>query len=134
MGLYELLYYLVGIGLIILHYVIAKNLNTNHRKKFLNHQDYVWGYMQGVGAMIFGTVYGLFYLYLLISLSVELLTIVIVFALFSITVILGFLICKKSKQAIIWATVFSLNPVIWIINFFYIKNRRGDFFEQEKQI
>tara|TARA_B110000881_G_scaffold195098_1_gene189569 strand:- start:585 stop:989 length:405 start_codon:yes stop_codon:yes gene_type:complete len=134
MGLYELLYYLVGIGLIILNYFIAKNLNTNHRKKFLNHQDYVWGYMQGVGAMIFGTVYGLFYLYLLISLSVELLTIVIVFALFSITVILGYLICKKSKQAIIWATVFSLNPVIWIINFFYIKNRRGDFFEQEKQI
>ena len=134
MGLYELLYYLVGIGLIILNYFIAKNLNTNHRKKFLNHQDYVWGYFQGVGAMIFGTLYGLFYLYLLISLSVELLTIVIVFALFSITVILGYLVCKKSKQAIIWATVFSLNPVLWIINFFYIKNRRGDFFEQEKQI
>ena len=134
MGLYELLYYLVGIGLIILNYFIAKNLNTNHRKKFLNHQDYVWGYFQGVGAMIFGTLYGLFYLYLLISLSAELLTIVIVSSLSSITVILGYLVCKKSKQAIIWATVFSLNPVLWIINFFYIKNRRGDFFEQEKQI
>ena len=134
MGIYELLYYLVGIGLIILNYFIAKNLNTNHRKKFLNHQDYVWGYFQGVGAMIFGTLYGLFYLYLLISLSAELLTIVIVSSLSSITVILGYLVCKKSKQAIIWATVFSLNPVLWIINFFYIKNRRGDFFEQEKQI
>jgi len=134
MGIYELLYYLVGIGLIILIYFIAKNLNTNHRKKFLNHQDYVWGYFQGVGAMIFGTLYGLFYLYLLISLSAELLTIVIVSSLSSITVILGYLVCKKSKQAIIWATVFSLNPVLWIINFFYIKNRRGDFFEQEKQI
>tara|TARA_B100000795_G_scaffold49422_1_gene32456 strand:+ start:195 stop:599 length:405 start_codon:yes stop_codon:yes gene_type:complete len=134
MGIYELLYYLVVIGLIILIYFIAKNLNTNHRKKFLNHQDYVWGYFQGVGAMIFGTLYGLFYLYLLISLSAELLTIVIVSSLSSITVILGYLVCKKSKQAIIWATVFSLNPVLWIINFFYIKNRRGDFFEQEKQI
>jgi hypothetical protein len=33
------------------------------------------------------------------------------------------LIIKRSKVALILFTVISINPVIWIINFIYIKNR-----------
>ena len=98
MGTYELLIWVVIIGLSILNYFIAKKLNTDHKTRYPDHQDYVWGYFQGVSAIIFGTLYGLFYLYLLISLSAELLTIVIVSALFSITVILGYLVCKKASM------------------------------------
>ena len=133
-SLMELLILAVIIGLIVLIYFIAKKLNTNHKTQYPDHQDYKWGYFMGVGAMVFGTLYGLIYFFILISVSVGLQEIVILLASFIIPVILGYYICKKSKQAIIWGTIISLNPIIWIINYFYIKNRRGEFFEKEKEI
>ena len=133
-SLMELLMWGVIIGLTILNYFIAKKLNTNHKTLYPDHQDYKWGYFMGVGAMVFGTLYGLIYFFILISVSVGLQEIVILLASFIIPVILGYYICKKSKQAIIWGTIISLNPIIWIINYFYIKNRRGEFFEKEKEI
>ena len=134
MGLYELLIYLVGIGLLILNYFIAKKLNTNHKTRYPDHQDYKWGYFMGVGSMVYGTLYSLFYFFIFISVSVGLQDIIILLAILLIPVTLGYFVCKKSKQAMIWVTILSLNPIIWIINYFYIKNRQGDFFEQEKQI
>ena len=134
MGLYELLIYLVGIGLLILNYFIAKKLNTNHKTRYPDHQDYKWGYFMGVGSMVYGTLYSLFYFFIFISVSVGLQDIIILLAIFLIPVTLGYFVCKKSKQAMIWVTILSLNPIIWIINYFYIKNRRGEFFEKEKEI
>ena len=134
MGPFELIILAVMIGLIVLIYFIAKKLNTNHKTQYPDHQDYKWGYFMGVGAMVFGTLYGLIYFFILISVSVGLQEIVILLASFIIPVILGYYICKKSKQAIIWGTIISLNPIIWIINYFYIKNRRGEFFKKEKGI
>ena len=134
MGLFELIIWGVIIGITILNYFIAKKLNTNHKTRYPDHQDYKWGYFMGVGSMVYGTLYSLFYFFIFISVSVGLQDIVILLAIFLIPVILGYFVCKKSKQAIIWGTIFSINPVIWIINFFYIKNRRGEFFEKEKEI
>ena len=132
MGPFELIIWGVIIGITILNYFIAKKLNTNHKTRYPDHQDYKWGYFMGVGSMVFGTLYALFYLFIFILVSFELLDIVIFSAIFLIPVILGYFVCKKSKQAIIWGTILSINPIIWIINYFYIKNRRGEFFEKEK--
>ena len=118
MGPFELIIWGVIIGITILNYFIAKKLNTNHKTLYPDHQDYKWGYFMGVGAMVFGTLYGLIYFFILISVSVGLQEIVILLASFIIPVILGYYICKKSKQAIIWGTIISLNPIIWIINYF----------------
>jgi len=133
-GPFELLIYGIIIGLIILNYFIAKKLNTNHKTLYPDYQDYKWGYFMGVGSMVYGTLYSLFYFFIFISVSVGLQDIVILLAIFLIPVILGYFVCKKSKQAMIWVTILSLNPIIWIINYFYIKNRRGEFFEKEKEI
>ena len=133
-SLMELLILAVIIGLIVLIYFIAKKLNTNHKTQYPDHQDYKWGYFMGVGAMVYGTLYSLFYFFILISVSQGLQDIVILLALFSIPVIPGYFACKKSKLAMIWLTIISFNPIIWIINYFYIKNRRGEFFEKEKRI
>ena len=133
-GPFELLIYGIIIGLIILNYFIAKKLNTNHKTLYPDYQDYKWGYFMGVGSMVYGTLYSLFYFFIFISVSVGLQDIVILLAIFLIPVILGYFVCKKSKQAMIWGTILSINPIIWIINYFYIKNRRGEFFEKEKEI
>ena len=133
-GPFELLIYGIIIGLIILNYFIAKKLNTNHKTRYPDYQDYKWGYFMGVGSMVYGTLYSLFYFFIFISVSVGLQDIVILLAIFLIPAILGYFVCKKSKQAMIWVTILSLNPIIWIINYFYIKNRRGEFFEKEKEI
>jgi len=134
-GPFELIIWVFFIGLFVLNYFIAKKLNTNHKILYPDHQDYKWGYFMGVSGVVGGTLYCLFYLFTLIMVFEgfqEIGLYVLILALYLIPVILGYFVCKKSKQAIILATVFSLNPVIWIINFFYIKKRQGDFFEQEK--
>jgi len=128
MGTYVILFYGVFIGLIILNYFIAKKLNTNHRIKYPNHQDYKWGYFMGVGSIIFSTLYVLVYTFIdIISETITIVDFIIYIGLILISVVIGYFTCKKSKQAIIWVTVFSLNPVIWIINFFYIKKRKDEF-------
>ena len=128
MGTYVILFYGVFIGLIILNYFIAKKLNTNHRVKYPNHQDYKWGYFMGVGSIIFSTLYVLVYTFIdIISETITIVDFIIYIGLILISVVIGYFTCKKSKQAIIWVTVFSLNPVIWIINFFYIKKRKDEF-------
>ena len=135
MGPFELIIWGVIIGITILNYFIAKKLNTNHKTRYPDHQDYKWGYFMGVSGVVGGILYSLFYLFTLIWVFEGFQDIglyVLILGLYLIPVILGYFICKKSKQAIIWGTIFSINPVIWIINFFYIKNRRGEFFEKEK--
>ena len=128
MGTYVILFYGVFIGLIILNYFIAKKLNTNHRIKYPNHKDYKWGYFMGVGSIIFSTLYVLVYTFIdIISETITIVDFIIYIGLILISVVIGYFTCKKSKQAIIWVTVFSLNPVIWIINFFYIKKRKDEF-------
>ena len=131
MGTYVILLYGVFIGLIILNYFIAKKLNTNHRTQYPDHQDYKWGYFQGVGLILFGGLYALIYTIIdIISETFTIVNFIIYIGLLFISVSIGYFACKKSKQAMIWVTVLTLNPIIWIINYFYIKNRRGEFFEK----
>lgn len=128
MGSYLILFYGVFIGLIILNYFIAKKLNTNHRIQYPDHQDYKWGYFMGVGSIIFGVLYTLIYTFIdIISETITMVDFIIYIGLLLISAVIGYFTCKKSKQAVIWVTVFSLNPVIWIINFFYIKKRKDEF-------
>ena len=127
-GPFELIIWVFFIGLFVLNYFIAKKLNTNHKILYPDHQDYKWGYFMGVGSIIFSTLYVLVYTFIdIISETITIVDFIIYIGLILISVVIGYFTCKKSKQAIIWVTVFSLNPVIWIINFFYIKKRKDEF-------
>ena len=66
MGPFELIIWGVIIGITILNYFIAKKLNTNHKTRYPDHQDYKWGYFMGVSGVVGGILYSLFYLFTLI--------------------------------------------------------------------
>jgi len=42
-------------------------------------------------------------------------------------VLIGYLVINRNKIALVVLTVISINPIIWVINFFYLKNRWNEF-------
>jgi apolipoprotein N-acyltransferase len=96
----------------LLPYVIAKKLNTKLQQKNSSYKSFVWGYFIGIINIIWG---GLFIFVFIGDLIMLIFTI--------IPIILGYFTIKRKKLWFIALTVISINPIVWVINWIYIKNR-----------
>jgi len=120
-GLFELLIFLVVLIVIIVPYLFAKNLNNKLQRESPSFKSFTWGYYQGVGIMLWTLLSTLPLLPLLIAGGTLISLLVLISLILSIT--LGYYTIKRSKIAFIILTILLINPIIWIINGIYIKNR-----------
>jgi uncharacterized membrane protein len=109
---------------------IAKAKEEDRKKKEkneieLNKLGFYWWELQGWGGLILGNLLVLAYFFPIIFGSPDDLTknIIIVASLIAINTILMIYILKYNKYAFLIATALSLNPITWIINGIYLKNR-----------
>ena len=106
-------------------FLYANKLNNKFQLQLPECKSFFWGYFMG----IFNVSSSI--LFIVVSLSVTVnsdppppLALFLFIAFVGLLgLVLGYLIIKRSKVALILFTVISLNPVFWIINFIYIKNR-----------
>ena len=119
--------------LLIPIFFISKKLDRNHKASHPEDKGYVWGYFQGITIItlnILGLIAAFFISQTLPEFEQKY---NIDFAFlypnaFGIIISLFFLItaygvCQRLRIPFIILTIFTLNPVIWVVNYFYIKRR-----------
>ena len=119
---------IVLIVLILVHmviYYIALTMNNKHLLRHPEYKSYVWGYFTGVVTIVWGIILFIVYL-LLLFLNVDIgpiNTTLFYLAFLIFYTALGYFVCSKEKWAFIILTILWINPIIWVINYFYIKRR-----------
>lgn len=106
-----LFYALLAIGLALL-------LEKRHRAHAPNQRPFTWGYFQGIAAILFGStilVAGIADRGANASLAAVLLLL--------FWIVSGWLTLRRNRWAYVVWTVTSLNPILWIANGVYIRNR-----------
>ena len=120
---------------LIIIYFIAKKIDKKHQLENPNDRGYIWGYFQGITLLVWHS--------LLILLSVLMILdpteffkkndidftiepsfsgfFALLVTIFVIQIAIGIL--ERSRLSLIIFTIFTFNPVIWFINFFYIRRR-----------
>jgi hypothetical protein len=109
----------------IVIYFIAKSLNKKHLWNYPEYKSYIWGYFQGIG-VIFYSILGFIFCFLTLFLynNAEALNATL-WGLVASTLglFVGYFVCCKEKWAFVLLTIFTPNPIIWIINYLYITRR-----------
>ena len=104
-------------------YQLEKNANQNHPDR----KPYTWGYFTGVAALTTGAAYSVISFYAA-SRTYRGEDILIAIGILSlIHSIAGYYVIKRKKVAWVVSTVLLLNPVGWIVNGIYAKNRWHEF-------
>jgi len=105
---------LIGIvlGVSIVPVVVALLLNRQFRRRHPGYKPFRWGYYFSLMAFIGGLLLGIF---------LESTTAVIVCGI--IYAVLAWFFAQRHRWAWITLTIFSFNPVAWIVNFVYLRKR-----------
>lgn len=120
----KLIYWGVAILCLAISLAVSFLMNASLHKKHPEVKSYVWGYFIGCVGMLSLTVTGVLLIvdasnnYGIRSDKYEAFGIVALMA-----AIVHFFILKRSKWAFIIGTLIQLNPILWIINGLYLKNR-----------
>lgn len=94
-------------------------------------KPFAWGYWIGISAFLAP-------LFILSSVNQQMpdMTIatkgMIFFGLMIVYVPLGFKAMGRNKSALTWITILSFNPLLWIVNYIYLRNRWDEFDSLEK--
>jgi hypothetical protein len=106
-------------------YFIAKSFNKKHLWNYPDYKSYIWGYFQGIG-VIFYSILGFIFCFLTLFLynNAEVLNATL-WGLVASTLglFIGYFVCCKEKWAFVLLTIFTPNPIIWVINYLYITRR-----------
>src|SRR5438876_4355686 len=108
----------------IVSVVIALELESRRKRRGDGVKPFAWGYYNG-------------------CLGIALLPVAIIFVRAAIEdgragiyliaawpfvqVVCGYFVLRRRRLAFVVATILSFNPLFWIVNFFYIRNRWDDF-------
>lgn len=113
------------IVIFIVALVVAFMVNKRAQAAHPLRQSFVWGYFQTLELLInvvFGALLGLIMASQMMGAFAA--PEVVMIVVFGVPLfILGLLAFKRNRIALVIMTVISSNPVLWIINFFYLKNR-----------
>jgi len=138
---------LIPLIVLIIIYLVAKKIDKKHQLEQPNDRGYIWGYFQGITLLVWHS--------LLILLSVLMIldpteyfkkndidftidpTLSGFFALLvtMFVIQIGIGILERSRLSLIIFTIFTFNPVIWVINFFYIRRRKylsKDYYKKQE--
>ena len=100
-------------------YQLEGKANKNHPDR----KPYTWGYFVGVGALTSGALYALLMFYAALEAYRDKDILIALGFLFAIHSIAGYYVIKRKKIAWVISTVLLLNPIGWIVNGIYAKNR-----------
>ena len=120
---------------LVLIYYLAKKLDKNHQLLHPEDRGYIWGYFQGITLLVWHLLVILLGVLMIIDPTEYFKKNDIDFALepsFSgffallvtmlvIQIAIGIL--GRGRLSLIIFTIFTFNPIIWVINYFYIKRR-----------
>ena len=120
---------------LVLIYYLAKKIDKKHQLKNPNDRGYIWGYFQGITLLVWHSLLILLGVLMIIDPTEYFKKNDIDFTLepsFSgffallvtmlvIQIAIGIL--GRGRLSLIIFTIFTFNPVIWVINYFYIKRR-----------
>ena len=132
---FEILGVILGVPI----YFFAKKLDNKHHIEQPEDRGYKWGYFLGIYTIVVSLLMSIFSFFFIqefpgllrkYGVNLEAINIqptlqIAAFGIiaFIIFIIIGFFVCKRDRSALIFLTIFTFNPVIWVINYFYIKRR-----------
>ena len=85
-------------------------------------KPFTWGFWQGTSGLILGIGSTLLGSYLFVSTN-KTEEAIFVFSVGILAIVLGIFINKRSRWAFVIHTIITINPLVWLINGIYIKNR-----------
>jgi hypothetical protein len=120
--------------LLIPIYFVSKKLNDNYQISHPEDKGYIWGYFQGITIIawnILALLWGLFVYRRLPYLKGEMRDLALELfepSFFGVVIPIIFIliasgVCARIRGLFIIFTILTFNPVIWVINYFYIKRR-----------
>lgn len=126
----QIIHYIM-LGISIVPAIIISIIHEKKRKKrpeMVNTKPYTWGYYIGWIAMILG---GEFIAIGLYSLSVGENYAALLLLIGGGVMALGYGVIRRNPIAWIFFIIISFNPVCWIINGIYLKNRWSEFKDRD---
>ena len=152
-ALYLVIVFILGVGFLNIEYpfviffeilaipifFLAKKLDSKYLKKQPDDRGYKWGYFLGIYTIVLNIMMSIFSIFFIqefpgllrnyganlevinIQPTLQIAAFGIVASIIFITI--GFFVCNRDRGALIFLTIFTFNPIIWVINYFYIKRR-----------
>lgn len=138
---------LIPLIVLIIIYLVAKKIDKKHQLEQPNDRGYIWGYFQGITLLVWHSLLILLSVLMILdpteyfkkndidftidpSLSGFFALLVTIFV-----IQIGIGILERSRLSLIIFTIFTFNPVIWVINFFYIRRRQylsKDYYKKQE--
>jgi len=105
----------------------TKKIDAEFKEWSPKSNPYVWGYLMGILYFMFGIAILCLFIHTFLNKEADLIMLPISLIPVYINIAIGIKVINRSEKAFMIATVFTLNPIIWVINYFYMKNRYDDF-------
>ena len=126
-GPFELI---IIVGLIIYPltiYYFAKRMDARFQLNNPDSKRFIWGYFTGITSISTPILFLIIDLLLMSDLGDELVVDVglmtLSISLKVVVIFAGYWAIKKDKIALVMLTIISINPIIWVVNFFYLRKR-----------
>ena len=104
----------------------AYHLEKDRKRKFPNNRPFMWGYYQGTATIAFSMIFMMTFLMNAVEtgeVANQYGVILVVGIFFAFKGVMGILILNRKRYALVFNTILSFSIPIWIVNYFYIKNR-----------
>jgi len=130
-GPFELIIILFLIIYPLTIYYFANKMNDKFQLKNPNSRRFIWGFFMGISSIVTSILVFIMDLLQVSSLGDgfgwDIQYIIVDIFFLGMGVLIGYLVINRNKIALVVLTVISINPIIWVINFFYLKNRWNEF-------
>lgn len=104
----------------------TKRIDVEFKELSPKSKPYIWGYFFGILYFMIGIFILCFAIFSFLNNKIDYVIFIWLIPVFFNTV-LGIKVINRGDKAFTIATVLTLNPIIWVINYFYMKNRYDDF-------
>ncbi|MBI5471487.1 MAG: hypothetical protein HY961_03990 [Ignavibacteriae bacterium] len=100
--------------------MFARHLEKIRKQTQPNHRPFTWGYFCGIEAIVGAAVIILWVIYAATSIFSVVVGGMVAIAMWGIP---GYFVTQRKKWAWLVLLLFSFNPIIWVANALYIKDR-----------
>jgi hypothetical protein len=117
----NLILLLLIIIILLIEISFAKRLDRKRNQISPQHLPYKWGFFFGINAIVWTM------LTIIVAIFSPEISNWLALAIIAIWGIPGYFVVQRKKWAWIMLSIFSMNPFVWIANYFYGKNRWHEF-------
>ncbi|MGR3174409.1 MAG: tetratricopeptide repeat protein [Candidatus Scalindua sp.] len=124
----KLFYLVINLIVALPALFISFKLDKKRANRYPNTLTFKWGYFTGARILMASTIIFILGILVIASGEPDLAEVnVAMIGALSVLFIPGILILRRNRWAWIFYTIFSLNPLLWLINVIYIKKRWNEF-------